>query len=335
MNKTRITQVNLLLLIVVVLLTLLPQIVIPFIEQLLQVDIGALAKANETFKVILLFIDQYVLILFPVVLFVFLRKINVKEVFRLNPISISTAFMTVMMTFLVWFIGMFLTIIVYHIYSIFIGTPPQQLNGVLPGNVYWGFFLVALTPALCEEVLFRGVVLKAYERRGTVKAIVVTAILFAAMHFSIIRFVAPFLIGLMAGYVAIRSNSIIPAILTHFTFNGISMYLFYTFNQTPQQPAKLPGFAEYIALAIMAGFALLLLIMCIYLFRAVTKPETEESGKRGWPNEIFVGLRPEINYVYKASVGTLKQDMIAFITNWPLIMIVIIYIFVNFIEIVS
>lgn len=85
--------------------------------------------------------------------------------------------------------------------------------------------VVALIPAIAEEVLFRGALLNfiytCFARHHL--AIWVSAILFSLMHGQFYGFVPRLFMGLMLGYVAYYSMSIWPAIALHFINNALAV----------------------------------------------------------------------------------------------------------------
>jgi sodium transport system permease protein len=83
-------------------------------------------------------------------------------------------------------------------------------------------FLVAITitPALCEEFAFRGLILSGLLRRfSPIVAIVMSAAMFAFMHVSLVRFLPTFVVGLALGFVAYRTRSLWPGMLAHGIYN--------------------------------------------------------------------------------------------------------------------
>ncbi|MGE5330023.1 MAG: type II CAAX prenyl endopeptidase Rce1 family protein [Deltaproteobacteria bacterium] len=334
MNKVKVTQANKLLFVVVFLLAILPQILFPVLENLFNFEFSQLAASNEIVKISLLLIDQYVFILIPIIVFTIINKLNIKEVFRLKPINFSAGLLTVIMAAAAWFVSAFTSIIVYHIYTIVIGKPGNVMDNMIPANMYLGLFLIALTPAICEEALFRGIVLKAYENRGTVKAIVITAILFALIHFSIIRVTGPFIIALLAGYLVVKSNSIIPGILTHFTFNGISLCIFYAAKTMPEQPERLPGMPEYLIMSMLVAFALMVIAICLIGFNYVTSFR-ENALRKGRTYRFFLGGAQQENQAFKKSIASVKNDLISILSNWSIVIILLVFVFFNIIEILS
>ncbi|MDB4749515.1 ABC transporter permease subunit [Rubripirellula sp.] len=93
----------------------------------------------------------------------------------------------------------------------------------------------ALTPAVIEELCFRGYLFSAI--RGAVsplRTVVITALLFGLFHvltgnaLLVERFVPSTLMGLIIGWVAYRTGSVFPGIVIHFVHNGLlNMVLYY------------------------------------------------------------------------------------------------------------
>ncbi len=93
-------------------------------------------------------------------------------------------------------------------------------------------FAIAVTPAICEELFFRGLFQQSLEQSsGYVKAILLSSFVFAIIHLNPIDFVPLFVIGAFLATLVYVSGSIIPAILVHFLNNTIAtVVLFYEHN---------------------------------------------------------------------------------------------------------
>jgi sodium transport system permease protein len=96
-------------------------------------------------------------------------------------------------------------------------------------RLLWMLLVVALTPAICEELVFRGVLLNGLRSRlGMIAAVIGSAAIFAAFHLSFetaVRFLPTFWLGLLLAYVAWNTRSIFPAMLMHFVNNGVVVVL--------------------------------------------------------------------------------------------------------------
>lgn len=85
-------------------------------------------------------------------------------------------------------------------------------------------FTVAVSAGICEEVMFRGVILSSYEKYvGRRKAAIMAAFLFGIFHFNLGNLAGPFVLGMVYAYVTQVTGSIFPAIFGHFINNGIAV----------------------------------------------------------------------------------------------------------------
>jgi len=86
--------------------------------------------------------------------------------------------------------------------------------------------LAAVTPAVCEEHFFRGVIQSSLDKRmpGTA-AVVVVAVVFAAYHLEPVGFSALLMIGRVVGVLTTRSGCILYACAIHFINNALSVLL--------------------------------------------------------------------------------------------------------------
>ncbi|MBP5662635.1 MAG: CPBP family intramembrane metalloprotease [Clostridia bacterium] len=82
-------------------------------------------------------------------------------------------------------------------------------------------------PAICEEIFFRGFVLRAFERISPVKAVLLSSLAFAVMHGNLEQLVYTFLIGILLGTVTIVTDSLLAGTVMHFTLNALSCLLVY------------------------------------------------------------------------------------------------------------
>ncbi len=82
---------------------------------------------------------------------------------------------------------------------------------------------VIILPALCEEFLFRGVLLAEYRAYGSVNAILITALFFSMMHFSFDNFIIYFFAGIVLGFAASVTRSLTASVIIHAAANAMAI----------------------------------------------------------------------------------------------------------------
>ncbi len=115
-----------------------------------------------------------------------------------------------------------------------IAPPPDSLTRGLeqlltlgdPGLPVWVVLLgVAITPAVCEELFFRGVVLSGLMRLGAWPAVLLSALLFGLAHASIYRMLPTLALGIVLAWLAWQTGSILPSMTVHAMNNGLIAWL--------------------------------------------------------------------------------------------------------------
>ena len=111
-------------------------------------------------------------------------------------------------------------------------------SSVLPYNIkstknyIISLISLALIPAVCEEILFRGVIVNALKHKGYWFAIVLSSIMFSIFHFSPAQLIYPICFGLILAIVYLKTNNIVFPILLHFINNAFSLSIQYFSNSS-------------------------------------------------------------------------------------------------------
>jgi sodium transport system permease protein len=93
-------------------------------------------------------------------------------------------------------------------------------------SIWWQLVLVAVLPAVCEEVAFRGFILSGLLRRlSSTTAIVLSAFLFGFFHINPQQLLPATILGCVLGVIATRSGSLLPGILFHVTNNALALLM--------------------------------------------------------------------------------------------------------------
>jgi sodium transport system permease protein len=91
---------------------------------------------------------------------------------------------------------------------------------------FWHLFLIlALLPAVCEELAFRGFILSGLRHLGHKWwSIALASFFFGFTHGIFQQSLVAALVGLVIGYLAVQSGSLLPAICYHAVHNGLALF---------------------------------------------------------------------------------------------------------------
>ncbi len=106
------------------------------------------------------------------------------------------------------------------------GYRPRESSSYFPdvsgGLVVPAFIVIAILPAIFEELMFRGLLLNCcHNGMGSIRAILVTGFCFSLFHASPEQTVYQFIAGCAFAFIAVRSGSILPSMLMHFINNAL------------------------------------------------------------------------------------------------------------------
>lgn len=140
----------------------------------------------------------------------------------------------------------------------------------------YSLVITPVLPAICEELLFRGVIMRGFKERGIPFSIFLSALCFALMHGSVAMFVLQFLAGVaIAAVVSLTKNHLYGSIM-HWASN-----LFITLYAVV--PSVLSGFSEKLAAVaeafqVLFGLAFLLIAGYYFLKKLLAKKKREVLG---------------------------------------------------------
>jgi membrane protease YdiL (CAAX protease family) len=95
-----------------------------------------------------------------------------------------------------------------------------------PLDLMLSILVIAILPAVCEEFVFRGVLLTSLAHwLGTAAAVLLSAAAFGLVHLDPVRPVFAFVLGLALGILRVRSDSLRHTAMVHGTFNALTLFI--------------------------------------------------------------------------------------------------------------
>lgn len=193
--------------------------VLVYIILMYSLAIIPLAKLSVNMSLVI----PEIILLIPALVYVIVLRPNTVDGVNMSPVSPMTTILTVVLTFLIMPLVMFIN----GVTSLFAeNNVDTVLNTIVNNNPLWlNLMLIALLPAVVEEFIFRGLIFNGYKRRNPFMAILLSAMLFGLIHMNLNQFSYAFVIGVIFGFMAYATGSLLPSILSHFIINGTSVVI--------------------------------------------------------------------------------------------------------------
>jgi membrane protease YdiL (CAAX protease family) len=149
-------------------------------------------------------------------------------------------------------------------------------------EMMWVMVVVSLTPSICEELLFRGLIQKNFSSAFDPKTgFILTGVIFGLYHLNPFLVVPLVVLGIYFSFLVYRSKSIFVAVLAHFINNGISTVGAYVDPIHTDQPwtemvQSTEPTGTLTVLSFVGIFALLFLISHYYYMRVTSNIQGQE-----------------------------------------------------------
>lgn len=269
---------------------------------LLFVSLGSIVQSKDL--IIGLLITEYIIVMLPSLLYLKLKKKPLRKTLRLNRIKIIDGIRVVLITIFSYSLAVFLQAVFITILNSYTSIEPN--NVALPNNpsqLLVAFLVMAISPGICEEIMFRGVMLDGYKSMGPRRAILLSSFLFAIMHMTIANFVGTFFLGIVFGVMVYKTDSIYSAIIGHITNNTIALGLGYLLTN--------PNFSD-LNIERLSSYFLAVLILAVPVVRNLF--ENLGNGE-----SILITEEEEEN----------KIDLTSAWIYSPILVVIIIYVYIN------
>ncbi len=248
---------------------------------------------NVTVARIIISFSQFMFILIPVIILSLLQGNNAKKTFRLNLPKQSVLWLSILGVLVIQpTIQAYMFVQNKLLTSLPIGehfinslkefmdsleaTTLSLVTAHNEGEFILVAFVIAVTPAICEEFFFRGIILTNFERiMKPGKVIFMTGFVFAIFHFHPFNLLPLLLLGFFLSYAVFYSNSILTGIVIHFVNNFLSAFLVYKYGKEGFEDAK-GSFADNYGL-LLSG--LVSFIIFLFILRGIKNLSTEKKNK--------------------------------------------------------
>lgn len=207
---------------------------------------------------------QFLIFILPAAAYFMITKVSIKKTLRLKPLGIKNIVLIILMSIAVQPFMSVLSIITSFLF-------PNKVSNMLADtnqtNLLVLLLILAVIPAICEEVFFRGITLSGYKNQSVPKACLITGFLFGLMHMDGQQFLYAFLIGTLFCYLVYRTNSIFASMLAHFTINATQVCLgAQAFQNVAQSIEPIPTLPDSLSFLLLVSGTLFLLTLPLLIW---------------------------------------------------------------------
>jgi sodium transport system permease protein len=192
----------------------------------LTILVGSPLQAKDLVSGLL--VTEWLLVALPVVLAIRLSASSARATLSLYPARPLNVIGALLAGLSGWYV---VSLLVEHVQQQFLPMPKEFIEAMkqlLSGQqraLWVDVLVIAVSPAICEELLFRGYLLRASRSLGAITAITANAVLFGIFHLSIYRFFPTALLGAALATITFRTRSLWPAMLFHALNNSMAMVM--------------------------------------------------------------------------------------------------------------
>lgn len=158
----------------------------------------------------------------PVILYLAIKRIRPKEWIPFRRIGLST----VLMSMLAGFLLLPLVTFINACSMLFATNYVSETSAQLMDNPVWvNLLVIAVIPAVVEELIYRGIFYHAYREKGVILGAAASAIVFGVMHRNLNQFFYAAVLGVIFCILVEITGSIYASMAAHFTINGWNVLL--------------------------------------------------------------------------------------------------------------
>lgn len=241
---------------------------------------------------------QYIIILLPSLIYLYIFKEDRKDIInKIKPIS----FLSVIFIIIVYLLSIPIKSVVINLHDMILGN--NISNHIVTSiqsdqkiSLIFSLFVSVLTPAFCEELVFRGILLNTYKYKTIFISAIINGLMFGMLHLNFMQFTHVFIAGFISVYLYYLTKSIISPLLYHLINNGVSTLLIYfksqktTISNTTQnvgQNTNIPNIELIFVLIFMFVVFSMLLYSVLLMLAKHNKVNIKEDKENKSDEKIF------------------------------------------------
>jgi len=170
-------------------------------------------------------LSQWAALLLPIILFARYLKLDVRQTFSLRRFRAVHGLGTLLL-----YAGAFFLLLELAYLQKDLVPVQEEVVEEMSSSIQMGSFLLvalslAVTPAICEEMMFRGFVLAGMSRLAPAARILLNGVLFSLYHVFLFKLLPTAFLGMVISFIVVYSGSIFLGMILHFLNNFVALSL--------------------------------------------------------------------------------------------------------------
>lgn len=206
---------------------------------------------------------QYIAFLIPTAIYLAFNRSDLDRILKPKMLNLESVFII----FSIWLASLPLIVLIVELYVSFFGDTLANIVSEDAHDIFiFNIFFIAITPAVLEELLMRGIILDGYRNKSKLVAALMNGLMFGILHLNSFQFFHTFIAGFIASYVVMGTNSIFAGIFIHMINNGFPLMINYLFPINPNV-----GYAEETNFLSLIIFAIIGIVLVYFLIKLLFK----------------------------------------------------------------
>ncbi len=177
----------------------------------------------------------------------------------------------------------------------------MPLTGI--GDLVLALLMIALLPAISEELIYRGIIFNGLKKWGKWPAILLSALLFCLMHGAVEQFTYTFILGIVLGYLMWETGALWLCMLVHFVNNAVVLISMYV---APASALLAPSLVDILLAFGMLALSIGLVILVFFIMKKLKKKESPEmtlsSSEQNIAEPLMAKKKKEDGYMLAGGI---------------------------------
>ncbi len=172
-------------------------------------------------------LGELIFVLLPVIVFLIVGRYDIRNTLNLRRTRPLNYLLVILLTLFGMPVVGVLNAITYGLIREMFGRNlpiPKVIINDVP-TLFIALLVIGVSAAVCEEVMFRGLIQSGYRKYGIAVSLGITSVMFGLLHRDIQKAVSTILLGALIGFIVYRTGSIYTGMVAHFTNNASAVIL--------------------------------------------------------------------------------------------------------------